>query len=101
MRLAFLDLCLLERMGERRIRGDLIETFKILNGIVDYGKGVFKISRSGRNIISRIDYSKRNCKPIDKLRSSFLPDRIKNYWNNLPSYVKNSKNVNNFKDNLA
>ena len=39
-------------LAERRLRGDLIETFKIVNNIVDYGHGVFKLSRSGRNIIA-------------------------------------------------
>ena len=48
----------LEKLGlttllERRARGDLIETFKIVNGISDYGQHLFKISRSGTNVISR------------------------------------------------
>ena len=28
----------LTTLGERLIRGDLIETFKIVNGVADYGK---------------------------------------------------------------
>ena len=36
---------------ERRARGDLIETFKILSGISNYGKDMFKRSRSGLNLI--------------------------------------------------
>ena len=30
----------------------------------------------------------------------FLPERIRNYWNNLPMYYKNSVDVNSFKINL-
>ena len=30
----------LTTLGERGIRGDIIETFKIDNGIVDYGKNI-------------------------------------------------------------
>ena len=48
--------------------------------------------------ISRINNSVS--RDICKLRQSFLPDRIKNYWNSLPVYVKSSENVINFKINL-
>ena len=34
------------------------------------------------------------------MRQSFLPDRIKNYWNKLPAYVKLSGSVTSFKINL-
>ena len=40
----------LSTLCERRIRGDLIETFK-------YGQDIFKLSRSGHNIISKINNS--------------------------------------------
>ena len=30
----------------------------------------------------------------------FLPERIRQYWNKLPSYCKNSEDVDNFKINL-
>ena len=87
----------LTTLGERRIRGDLIETFKIVNGIVDYGKDIFRLSRSSKNIIRKsnmfINGSNLN---ICKLRSSFLPERIRNYWNNLPQYVKSSVDVPSF-----
>ena len=42
----------LTTLAERRIRGDLIETFKILSGIVNYGRSLFKLSASGRNLVS-------------------------------------------------
>ena len=73
--------------------GDLIETFKITNGFADYGSNLFKISRSGVNLLS---------KPGDqhKLRHSFFSRRVINYWNKLPTHVKFSKSVDNFKNNL-
>ena len=89
----------LEKLGlttllERRARGDLIETFKILNGIAKYGKNLFKLSRSGDKLVSR---------PGDQhgLKHSFFPRRVIQYWNKLPSYVKSSKSVDSFKNNLA
>ena len=56
------------------------------------------MSRSGSNIISKL-HAKSNAK-IYKLRESFLPDRIRRYWNKLPSYVKLSEDVAKFKCNL-
>ena len=35
-----------------------------------------------------------------KLRSTFLPKKLRNYWNNLPVFVKCWKDVNDFKTNL-
>ena len=92
----------LTTLGERRIRGDLIETFKIVNGIVEYGKNIFRLSRSNRNIIRKtnVNYNAKNSAIICKLRSSFLPERVRNYWNNLPNYVKSSVDVPSFKSNL-
>ena len=43
----------LTTLAERRLRGDLIETFKIVNGLVDYGENIFRLSRSGSNIVSK------------------------------------------------
>ena len=47
----------LTTLGERRIRRDLIETFKVVTGKVKYGQDNFKLSRSGHNIISKINNS--------------------------------------------
>ena len=88
----------LTTLAERRIRGDLIETFKIVNGIVSYGQSLFNRSRSGLNLINKsllnIDSKIKKC--VD----SFLPNRVIQYWNLLPNYVKQSADVNSFKANL-
>ena len=60
----------LTTLAKRRIRGDLIETFKVLSGQVEYGKEVFHVSRSENNIISKGSISKRT--PINRLRKSFI-----------------------------
>ena len=69
-----LELMNLTTLGERRIRGDLIETYKIVTGKVKYGGNIFKMSRSGSNIVSKIKV-KSNTK-ISKLRESFFPEQI-------------------------
>ena len=88
----------LEKLGlttliERRARGDLIETYKIVNGISDYGENLFRFSRSGDKLVSR---------PGDehRIKHSFFARRVIKYWNKLPSQVKFSKSVDSFKNNL-
>ena len=38
---------------ERRMRGDLIEAFKIINGFNNYGSRFFNISERTKNLVSR------------------------------------------------
>ena len=78
---------------ERRARGDLIETFKIRSGLVDYGHNLFKASRNGNKLVSR---------PGDqnKFKHSFLSRRVIQYWNKLPNDIKSCKTVDSFKNKL-
>ena len=88
----------LTSLAERRIRGDLIETFKILNGLVEYGQSLFTFSRSGSKLLCRPSNSAD--KKIRSLQNSFLSERVINYWNKLPPYVRTSTSVAEFKVNL-
>ena len=85
-------------LAERRIRGDLIEVFKIVNGLVEYGKDIFNISRSGDKIISV--GSNNVDKNIRKISNSFISERAISFWNKLPTFVRNSGSVTDFKINL-
>ena len=71
----------------------MIETFRILSGIADYGSTLLKLSRTGRNLISR---------PGDQntFKYSFYSRRAINYWNKLPSHIKNAESVNQFKNRV-
>ena len=90
-RLAELDLTTL---AERRIRGDRIETFKIVNNVVDYGHAIFTLGRSGRNSVS--------CGlKVSSFRKKLFSERIIQSWNVLPNFVKLSSSVNIFKANLS
>ena len=75
---------------ERRMRGDLIETFKILNGFSNYGKEFFNLSERTGNLLSRQNHSSLD----------FLGQRVINYWNKLPEHVKVKNSVNSFKNGL-
>ena len=54
---------------------------------------MFQISSSGMNLVSRGN-------KVCKSRKDFLSERVINYWNNLPPYVKVSTSVDMFKCNL-
>ena len=71
----------------------------IVNGLVDYGKNIFNVSRSGSNIITKVSNEGVNSK-VKKLRSSIISERVRPYWNNLPVNVKKSESVDMFKYNL-
>ena len=76
---------------ERRMRGDLIETFRILNGFTDYGHQWFNVSeRTGKLILKNNAHHNRN----------FFANRVVKYYNKLPNSIKQSSSVNMFKNNL-
>ena len=84
-----LDILGLTTLVERRMRGDLIETFKVLGGFTNYSENLYRQSRSGMKLL----YSINKGKCID----NFLPNRVVNYWNKLPDYVKNATSTEAFK----
>ena len=71
-----LDLLSLTTLAERRIRGDLIEAFKVISCLADYGSRLFRMGRSGLNLVSNSRCSKSSTK-IQNLHSSFLPERVR------------------------
>ena len=89
----------LEKLGlttllERRMRGDLIEVFKIVNDHVDYGSDLFNYSRVTKNILATSVY--RGPSKI----ANVLSHRVIKFWNRLPRNVKCAKSVNSFKNML-
>ena len=80
---------------ERRMRGDLIEAYKIINGHVNYGHQMFN---------HNLHYSTRNLCNVSFCRTRFalhcFSVRVIKYWNNLPNSVKNAPSVNAFKTGL-
>ena len=86
-----LDELNLTTLLERRLRGDLIEAFKILNGFTDYGHGWFNVSeRTGKLLLEDSNRHKRN----------FFTTRVVKYYNRLPNTVKQSSSINMFKNRL-
>ena len=94
-RLAELNLFSLET---RRLRGQLIETFKFLRGFnnVDF-RSIFQLSEGcTRNHGYKIELKRYN----GDLCGNFFSYKIGNYWNALPPDVVNSNSVDQFKTRL-
>jgi len=95
-RLSKLQLISLER---RRVRGQLIETFKYLNGFTRASpEGLFDRDYNPRN---RNNGQKLQLKPFrTSVAENFFPMKMPTIWNRLPYDVVNSNNVNTFKNRL-
>ena len=86
-------------LAERRNRGDLIKAFKAINGQSSIGN-LFKVSRSGLNLVSDMRVIKGTLK-VQQLSRNFLTNRVISFWNKLPNNVKMSVSViNEFKIKL-
>ena len=89
----------LPTLAYRRVRGDMIETFKLLKGSYDSQAGpaltraVYSGTRGHCMKLYKV-YAKK-----DVRKYNFVV-RIADLWNSLPEQVVESQNVNAFKDNL-
>ena len=78
---------------ERRARGDLIETYKILSGKTSYGQNLFRVSKYGVKLL--YPTGKRSTR-----QNEFLNSRVIKYWNTLPIDVQTAETVDCFKSRL-
>ena len=90
-------------LEKRRIRGDLIETFKIMNEIDKVDTTHFFTKTPTTHITTR-GHPMKLFKPALKknlnCRKYFFTQRVINHWNELPTEVINAKTVNTFKNRL-
>ena len=92
-RLRELNLTTLEN---RRVRGDLIEVYKIVHGFENIGSDVFFRNRlyqglRGHSHMFEVNRCKYN------LRKHFFSNRVICLWNSLPHHVVHAPSVNTFK----
>ena len=105
----------LERIGlttlkERRVRGDLIETFKVLKGFDNVNRDEWfdirngeeaRPTRANTRIEEGVEIRRNDVlykpKTRTELRSNFFTVRIVRMWNELPDEIKDAKTVTAFK----
>ena len=83
----------------RRLRGDLIETFKFVHGQdTGYMKDMFEFSNS--NIVRGHKYKIKTKHSRTRLRQSFFSNRVTANWNRLPESIVSSSSLNVFKNRI-
>ncbi len=99
----------LTSLFDRRVRGDMLQTFKILNGIddVDYHTWFSKVSevhQRTRQAVTVLDNGTvvdcANLVPPKaklQIRKNFFSCRVVKPWNDLPTEVKYAEDVDDFK----
>ena len=88
----------LSTLASRRLRGDLIQMYKIsknIDHITWHNKQVLRPSRP-RHRCHYVGETVKNC----EVRNKFFTNRIVQPWNTLPDNIVNAKTVNSFKARL-
>ena len=86
-------------LEKRRVRGDLIQVFKMLKGFdkIDYTR-FFEISTLGKTRGHSLKLVKK--RSSGELRKQFFSQRVVNSWNMLPQKVVDADTINGFKNKL-
>ena len=82
----------------RQLRGDLLQTFKIIHDIDNIDKNEFFSMSDNETRNKNLKLFKHFAKT--KVRYNFLPFRINNIWNSLHTNTRNSKDILTFKKNI-
>ena len=83
----------------RRIRGDLIEAYKMLTGVYEAEAcPLFEMHR-GRETRSH-SLKLMNAQVLTRERRNFFTERIVDVWNSLPSDIVEANSVNSFKNKV-
>ena len=82
----------------RRIRGDMIQTFKIMKGFDDLDPRIFFQMCENNTRGHNLKLFKGRF--ISEVGRNVFSNRVVNTWNGLPSWVVESVSVNQFKNNI-
>ena len=93
----------LPTLAFRRVRGDMIKTYKIMRGLYDQqltlDNGLELEDTTSHNLRkSRQKLKKRFC--IKNIKIHSFSHKIVNLWNNFPSAAVEAKTLNSFKNRL-
>ena len=88
----------LQSLETRRMRGQLIEVYKILNNH-DSVDGILQLADPA-SITRNNGYKLRGKRFRSDVAKNFFANRVVNDWNALPSHVVGSPSINAFKNNL-
>ena len=95
-----LTACKLPILYFRRIRGDMIETFKIVTGIYDIVVSPSMLVAGSSYATRGHNFRLQKIMARYDLRKYYFTNRVVNMWNSLSSYVVSAESVNCFKNQL-
>ena len=92
----------LQSLEDRRLRADMIQTFKLIKGHDKADlNSLFKFY-DGHELVTRLSNYPLNIVPAHSnsdTRRYFFTNRVATKWNELPTDIKDSPSVNSFKHN--
>ena len=89
----------LPSVKDRALRGDLIETYKILTMKLEVDPSVFfEVEEESKTRGHALKLKKR--RSVSWLRSNFFSNRVVTVWNKLPCEVVQAETINQFKNRL-
>ena len=86
-------------LEKRRLRGDLIETYKIVHGLENVDREIFFRMRDGITRTNTLKLEKRGHWRTN-LRANAFSIRVVNHWNELPEEIVCAPSVSAFKERL-
>ena len=93
-------------LEERRRRGDLVQAYRVFNGIDNVDPGIWFNPAQAREgaAATRQTRGYRNVTRADErqldIRRNFWSQRVTDPWNNLPNEVKEAETLNQFKNGI-
>ena len=90
----------LQSLENRRLRGDLIETFRIITGIEKVNASDFFKFSEGKYNLRRHKHKLSVERSRLDIRRHFFSQRVVNHWNRLPAAAVEATVVNSFKTRL-
>ena len=84
----------------RRLRGDLIEVFKIVNNIYDHETTNNLFKRDLESKTRAHSYKLTKDRALTRKYLHFFSNRVINNWNGLPEHIVSSKSLNLFKNRI-
>jgi hypothetical protein len=92
--------CKLPTLKFRRLRGDMIESYKIITGKYDtINAPPFELNNNSMGTRGN-DFKIIKSRSRYDLRKHFFTNRVADIWNSLPNHVVNARSTNTFKNRL-
>ena len=88
----------LPSLAYRRLRGDLIQVYRIMQGFTDVQPSKFFNMETRVDSLRGHNYKIQKTRNKERIRQNCFSQRIVNVWNKLPEHIVEVKTTNSFKN---